>query len=87
MSSDLYLRCEDHNPPLLSEVVGKDTLADRNAVRARVELRSNLVTVREYLDYDDRMLMPIVRFFSQHPRCRFIICDKYGSSHPNEETR
>lgn len=85
MSTFLYLRCENHDPPLQSQDESGQHLYDLPQIRADLAARDDLVRL-----HGDRMRSVDLGYFRNrtldflvaHPRCRLTIVDEYGTEHP-----
>lgn len=87
MSNWLYLRCEDHDPPLLSDYVGQH-LYDLPDIRDYITHRDAYVALAESDDYPafaSHYTRHAYTFLVAHPRCRIGIVDEYGREHPTQE--
>lgn len=88
MSTYLYLKCLDHDPPLLSyDEVGqhlydlpriRKDIADRELFIAHAN--SDRCVKYEYFTGN------AARFLVDHPRCRIGIQDEYRRDHPIDES-
>lgn len=86
MSTWLYLRCEDHDPPLLSDDVGQH-LYDLPDIRGYIARRDSYVALAESDDWPtfaSHYTRHAYDFLTQHPRCTIGIVDEYGREHPVE---
>ena len=85
MSTYLYLKCLDHDPPLISEGESGQHLYDLPQIRADIANRGQLVDADLPDYYRDNFRHNTVWFLTQHPRCRIGIVDEYGHEHSAEE--
>lgn len=89
MSTYLYLRCLDHDPPI--EAGSGQHLYDLPQIQADIADRDALVAA--WLDEEagpdsienDYFRSHTVGFLAQHPKCRIGIQDEYGRDHPLAE--
>lgn len=90
MSTYLYLRCEDHTPPLVAREESGQHLYDLPNIRADIADREAIVRVArsrdEYVDLGDHFRNNTANFLAEHQACRIGIVDEYGSDHPIQET-
>jgi hypothetical protein len=97
VSTDIYLECTDHDPPIRSEDESGQHLYDLPKLRKVLEdpkWREPNDDPREW-DYDSRADMwherkgwfhiSTVKFLRQHPRCNLKIIDELGREHPLKE--
>ena len=85
MSTYLYLTCESHNPPLVSEDASGTTLRDLPRIRHEIENRVQVARIEtEDLPCDLRATEVSARFLSQHPHCEIGIVDEYNRKHSIE---
>jgi len=83
MSTWIYLRCEDHTPPLMADDESGQHLYDLPQIRADIAGRDALVAaIKDGLTVDDYFRRHTARFLVQHPKCRLSIQDEYGDEHP-----
>ena len=93
MSTHLHLVCEDHTPPLVSEIESGQHLYDLPRIRAEIADREALVAEYETGSMvwewnDDAAAYFRVRsaaFLAGHPTCRIGIRDEYGDEYPVSE--
>ena len=86
MSTWIYLRCEDHDPPLVAEDESGQHLYDLPQLRADIASRDLLVAAAEGgMEMDDYYRRHTLTFLRQHPRCRLGIVDEYGREYPITE--
>lgn len=88
MSTWFYLRCDDHDPPMLADDESGQHTYDLPQIRADIAERDYLArlygdTYGEGLDYFRKHT---ARFLAAHPKCRIAIEDEYGHEHPIEAT-
>lgn len=89
MSTYLYLRCMDHDPPLWAAAESGQHLCDLDQIRADIAQRERLVnrldqdysTVYGWYETLDHFRANTVSFLSQHRKCRIGIIDEYGDVH------
>lgn len=82
MSTWLYLRCEDHDPPLYSEDVGQH-LYDLPDIRGYIADRERFVAAQAVgLTPQEHFIGNAARFLVKHPKCRIGIEDEYLVTHP-----
>ena len=86
MSTYLYLRCEDHDPPLVADSESGQHLYDLPTIRADIADREALVRItrgrEEYIDLGDHFRNNTASFLAAHQKCRIGIVDEYGADHP-----
>lgn len=90
MSTYIYLRCEDHNPPLRAEHESAQHIYRLPEVRAAL-------ADRERISKDPMLVNGFsgtghfeantAQFLAAHPLCRIGIEDEYGREYPLEEPR
>jgi hypothetical protein len=87
VSTNLYLVCMSHEPPLKSDHSSGQHLSDLDQIREDLAKRD----VYAQLDWEivwgvsgDRR--NTVAFAKEHPRCEIAIRDEYGYWHPLTET-
>jgi hypothetical protein len=87
VSTWIYLRCEDHDPPLQADGESGQHLYDLPQVRADLLNRDALVAAwRDDLRPGrDHFRSNTIRFLVAHPRCHIRIWDEYGVEHSTEE--
>lgn len=82
MSTWLYLKCLDHDPPLVAEDESGQHLSDLPRIRQEVADREALLK-----EWEGRNCVPgyftyhSLRFLAQHRKCRIGIEDEYGEDH------
>lgn len=81
MSTWLYLRCEDHDPPLVNEHESGQHLTELKQIRADIADRDALVRIARTEDWIDLggARNVSVSFLARHPKCRIGIVDEYGT--------
>ena len=87
MSNYLYLRCENHNPPLRAEEESGQHLYDLPVIRADIREREALVAMYDhagYLDVGDYFRNNTVKFLIKHRTCELGIESEYGDVYPLE---
>lgn len=85
MSTYLYLKCLEHDPPICSDGEVGQHLYDLPRIRREIVSRDLLVTLARSeieFSYDHHFTSNAARFFTQHPDCRLRIFDEYGVEHP-----
>lgn len=89
MSTWIYLRCEDHNPPLLAEDESGQHLYDLPQLRADIRDRDYMARLYEdtYGDGLGYFRRHTARFLATHKACRLGIVDEYGVEHPLTDDR
>lgn len=83
MSTELYLRCEDHDPPLRA-YYESGVLRNLEQIQADIAERDALVRITrtdDWIDLGSGRNMTAT-FLAQHPRCRVGIVDDTGREHP-----
>lgn len=86
MSTYLYLRCQDHTPPIEAADESGQHLYDLPQIRTDIANREALVAAwRDDVQPDDYFRRHTVRFLAQHPACRLAIWDEYGREHATTE--
>lgn len=86
MSTWLYLRCEDHDPPILSDDVGQ-RLSALPEIRGYIADRKRFEAAAVVgLTPDDHFMGNAARFLGDHPKCRIAIEDEYRREHPVVES-
>lgn len=87
MSTYLYFRCLDHDPPLIAEEESGQHLYDLPQMRKDLADRERIVA-----SYADGMSFPsdyfrrnTAKFFVSHATCTLGIIDEYDKVYPNEE--
>lgn len=87
MSTSIYLQCDSHTPPILSDEVGgrlsalpnvQRHIENRELYRAMAERNLSLDTHR--IHYAGNAF----RFLCSHPHCDVSIRDEYGNTYPLE---
>ena len=83
MSTYLYLRCDAHDPPLLSEGEVGQHLYDLPSIRRYIAMRGGIGpdVFKHHLPYFARNAFAFLR---QHKTCPVAIEDEYGKEHPVE---
>lgn len=83
MSTYLYLRCLNHNPPLRANRESGQHLYDLPDIQADLANRDVIVKAYE-LDFasDEYFRENTAWFLVQHPLCSLGIIDEYGREHP-----
>lgn len=92
MSTWLYLRCLDHDPPLVAEAESGQHLSDLDDIRADLANREQVVAAwtehmsnpyTAYTDppFDHHFRRSTAWFLAAHPTCRVDIRDEYGQVH------
>ena len=84
MSTDLYLECKDHDPPLTSDgEVGQHLydLVDIGKMIAQKDAIIALLATDAPLSWDSYFASNTARFLARHPRCNIGIVDEYGKRH------
>ena len=82
MSTYLYLKCLDHDPPLLAEAESGQHLYDLAQIREDIACRAALVGVKRWdLGY---FRAHTARFLNQHQGCRIGIEDEYGRDYTED---
>lgn len=85
MSTYLYLSCESHDPPLVSEDSSGQNLRDLPRVRSVVRDKEKIIRIEtEDLSCSDPALEHAARFLSQHQKCEIGIRDEYDRQHSVE---
>lgn len=84
MSTYLFLRCLDHDPPLRAADESGQHLSDLSQIRADIAARTTLLAAWEHLDFSDfgHFRNATLRFLAAHPKCNIGIRDEYGRDHP-----
>lgn len=87
MSTWLYLRCLDHDPPLIADGESGQHLYDLPQIRDDIANREDIVRYIEddVWPDDNRFQMNTYRFLHAHPKCRVDIVDEYNKTHPITE--
>ena len=93
MSTWLYLRCMDHDPPLEADEESGQHLYDLPQIRADLADREALVRVWDG-EHEDMLIADLgyfrqhtARFLAKHRKCRIEIWDEYGRQHSTEVGR
>lgn len=84
MSTYLYLECQDHDPPLLSNGEVGQHLIDLQTIRADIANRDLFIANLKAnldVDYGHHFRNNAARFLCQHPKCHIAIWDEYGKYH------
>jgi hypothetical protein len=83
--TDLYLVCEDHDPPLKADDESGQHLYDLDQIRADIANRERIIAALD-IDYvpdeEIHFRRSTARFLAAHPKCRIGIIDEYGKRHP-----
>jgi hypothetical protein len=83
VSTYLYLRCEDHDPPLCAIDESGQHLYDIPQIQADLANRNALVAAAaDGMEVTDYFRRHTLAFLTQHPACRVSIFDEYGVEHP-----
>lgn len=83
MSTYVYLRCEDHDPPLKADEESGQHLYDLPQIRADIANRDALAAAHDDgMEIDDYFRRHTLRFLTAHRKCRLGIVDEYGREHP-----
>ena len=85
MSTYLYLRCDAHDPPLLSEDEVGQHLYDLPTIRGWIKHRQ-CAWIKDGVIPEGYFAKYAWRFLQQHADCPISIEDEYGREHPLEET-
>lgn len=91
MSVYLYLRCDDHTPPMYNSEESGQHLSQLPQIRHDIAHRTEYSEALRLLglgwyDIADRYRRRTVKFLSQHPHCHISIIDEYGHDHTTEES-
>lgn len=86
MSTWIYLRCLDHNPPLVADDESGQHLYDLPQLRNDLAHRSEMLAHDDADDgdYEDGLhyfRRNTLRFFRKHRECVLDIVDEYGGTH------
>ena len=89
MSTNIYLQCDNHNPPIRSTSEVGQHLTDLQQIRNDLAHRDTITKAIE-LDYWPEegiyhFRTATARFLRDHPHCTISIWDQYGNQHPLEE--
>src|SRR5699024_9398687 len=89
MSTNIYLQCDNHNPPIRSTSEVGQHLTDLKEIRNDLAHRDTITKAVE-LDYWPEegiyhFRTATARFLRDHPHCTISIWDQYGKQHPLEE--
>nr|DAQ47302.1 MAG TPA: hypothetical protein [Caudoviricetes sp.] len=97
MSTYMYLKCIDHDPPILADDESGQHYYDLPRIRAEVENRDSMVARVELGEIgwngheamDDYFARRSARFLKQHPKCQIRIVTEYGEdvTEPEGENR
>lgn len=86
MSTYLYLQCDSHDPPLVSDGEVGQHLYDLPAIRTHIgnrRLYADMARHDVMLDaHGDHFAGTAFRFLTAHPKCAITIIDEYGRPHP-----
>lgn len=85
MSTWIYLRCEDHDPPIRADGESGQHLFDLSSLRADVANREALVAEWDHgegLHGKHWFQRNTAAFLAAHPKCRVGIVDEYGTEYP-----
>ena len=86
VSTYVYLRCEDHDPPLTSDGESGQHLYDLDQIRADIANRDAVAAAwRDDLTSQDSFRRSTARFLAEHPKCQIGIIDEYRRVHPLTE--
>lgn len=89
MSTNIYLQCDNHNPPIQSTSEVGQHLTDLQQIRNDLTHRDTITKAIE-LDYwpqegYSHFRTATARFLRDHPHCTISIWDQNGKQHPLEE--
>lgn len=88
MSTWLYLQCDSHDPPLVSDGEVGQHMHDLPAIRTHIgnrRLYSEMADQDVRLDTQgDPFAGNAFRFLTAHPKCTLSIVDEYDRTHPVE---
>jgi hypothetical protein len=83
MSTDLYLECLDHDPPLIAYDESGQHLSDLAQIRADLADRDRIsATHADGWAHPNYFRRNTARFLAAHPTCRIGIRDECGVEHP-----
>jgi hypothetical protein len=82
MSTYLYLRCLDHNPPLVADGESGQHLYDLDVIRLDVADRVAVAAREPDYEYDSHFRRNTAIFLTAHQMCRIDVLDEYGRSYP-----
>lgn len=90
MSTYLYLRCENHDPPLVATEESGQHTYDLPRIRAEIADRENVADpdamyggdLGDPFDSEAYFRAHSARFLADHLACRIGIVDEYGRYHP-----
>lgn len=83
MSTYVYLRCEDHDPPMYAQDESGQHLTDLPQIRADLANRDALIAAHaDDMEIDDYFRRHTLWFLIKHPKRRTTIWDEYGREHP-----
>lgn len=90
MSNNLYLRCKNHIPNIVSDCEVGRRLSDLPMVRENIAKRPQYLEACEKMksfdvyswdiDWGDSVTKNAVYFFGQHPDCELDIVDESGTA-------
>ena len=87
MSTELYLRCESHNPPLENEDESGQHLYDLPQIWADISNRDRIAAAyRDDMIPEDYFRRHTARFLAAHPHCHIGVVDEYGDTHHPDGT-
>lgn len=87
MSTFIYLKCLDHDPPLFAPDESGQHLYDLPQIRADIANREAVVAAYEADEYGVNtpyFLAHTAQFLTRHTKCRIGIEDEYGREHSLE---
>lgn len=86
MSTYLYLRCENHTPPLEAATESGQHLYDLDQIFRDLEERELIVKAWENdIIPQDHFRLSTASFLAQHQHCHITVVDEYGRTHTPEE--
>lgn len=89
MSTWIYLQCDSHTPPILSDGEVGQHIYDLSDIRRHIKNRELYRFMAEkdlVLDTQgDHFAGNAFRFLITHPHCDVSICDEYGDTYPLEK--
>ena len=87
MSTELYLRCESHNPPLENEGESGQHLYDLEQIWADIENRDRIAAAySDGFTPGNAFRHNTARFLAAHPHCQIGVVDEYGRAHHPDGT-
>lgn len=87
MSTELYLRCESHNPPLVNAEESGQHLYDLEQIWSDIENRDQIVTAyRDEMIPGDHYRFSTAKFLAAHPHCQIGVVDEYDRIHHPDGT-